>query len=114
MVYHGAVVERGFSLNKWVDITSTASAKMFGMFPKKGTIAVGSDADVVIFDPNKEQVRSAKTHAQNCDYNLYEGMRIKGVVETVLSRGKTIVENGKYVGSPKDGQFLKRGACAAI
>jgi dihydropyrimidinase len=112
MVYHGAVVERGFSLNKWVEITSTASAKMFGMFPKKGTIAVGSDADIVIFDPNKEQVRSAKTHHQRCDYNLFEGMKIKGVVETVLSRGKVIIENNQYKGKPGDGQFLKRGPCA--
>jgi len=111
MVYHGSVVERGFSLNKWVEITSAASAKMFGMFPKKGTIAVGSDADIVIFDPNKEQVRSAKTHHMNCDYSLFEGMKIKGVVETVLSRGKTIIENGQYVGRPGEGQFIKRGAC---
>lgn len=112
MVYHGAVIERGFSLNKFVDITSTASAKMFGMFPQKGTIAVGSDADIVIFDPNKEQVRSARTHHMNCDYSLFEGMRIKGVVQTVLSRGKTIIENKQYLGRPGDGRFLKRGACA--
>lgn len=112
MVYHGSVVERGFSLNKFVDITSTASAKMFGMFPKKGTIAVGSDADIVLFDPDREQVRSAKTHHQNCDYNLFEGMRIKGVVETVLSRGKTIIAGGKYSGEQGDGKFVKRGACA--
>jgi dihydropyrimidinase len=112
MVYHGAVIQRGFSLNKWVDITSTASAKMFGMFPKKGTIAVGSDADIVIFDPHKEQTRSAKTQHQRCDYNLFEGMKIKGVVETVLSRGKVIIENNQYKGQPGDGQFLKRGPCA--
>jgi dihydropyrimidinase len=114
MVYHGAVVERGFSPSQFVNLTSTASAKMFGMFPKKGTIAVGSDADIVIFDPNKEQVRSAKTHHQNCDYNLFEGMRIKGVVETVLSRGKVIVENGRYAGRAGDGRFLKRGACGVV
>ncbi len=112
MVYHGSVIERGFSLQKFVDITSTASAKMFGMFPKKGTIAVGSDADIVIFDPQKEQTRSAKTHHSNCDYSLFEGMKIKGVVETVLSRGKTIIENGQYTGTAGDGQFLKRGPCA--
>src|SRR3954447_3837997 len=109
MVYHGGVVERGFTLNKWVELTSTASAKLFGMFPRKGTIAVGSDADIVLFDPAKEQVRSAKTHHMNCDYNLFEGMKIKGTVETVLSRGKVIVENGNYVGRPGEGQFLKRG-----
>jgi dihydropyrimidinase len=109
MVYHGAVVQRGFSLNKFVELTSTASAKLFGMYPKKGTVAVGSDADIVIFDPNRRQTRSAGTHHQNVDYNLYEGMEIQGVVETVLSRGKVIVENGQYTGKPGDGQFLKRG-----
>ncbi len=111
MVYHGAM-KRGFSLNKWVDITSTASAKMFGMFPKKGTIAVGSDADIVVFNPNKEQTRSAKTQHQNCDYNMFEGMKVKGVVETVLSRGKTIIEDNQYLGKPGDGKFMKRGECA--
>lgn len=114
MVYHGAVIERGFSLCKFVELTSTASAKLFGMFPKKGTIAVGSDADIVIFDPDREQVRSAKTHATNCDYNLFEGMKIKGVPETVLSRGKVVVENGRYVGSKTHGKFLKRGACIGV
>ncbi|MFT3786326.1 MAG: dihydropyrimidinase [Tepidisphaeraceae bacterium] len=114
MVYHGGVVQRGFSLNKWVDLTSTASAKLFGMFPKKGTIAVGSDADIVIFDPNKEQVRSAATHHSNVDYNLFEGMKVKGVVETVLSRGKTIIEKNQYVGKPGDGKFLKRGATIGL
>jgi dihydropyrimidinase len=113
MVFDGAM-KRGFSLSKFVDLTSTASAKMFGMFPRKGTIAVGSDADIVIFDPNREQVRSAKTHVTNCDYNLFEGMKIKGVVETVLSRGKTVVEGGKYFGRAGDGQFLKRGSCAQV
>src|SRR5687768_8827210 len=107
MVYDGAVVKRGFSLNKWVDICSTASAKMFGMFPKKGTIAVGSDADIVIFDPDLERTISAKTHHMNCDYSLFEGMRIKGKPLTVLSRGKVIVENDTYMGNAGDGKFLK-------
>jgi len=114
MVYQGAVIERGFSLNKWVDITSTASAKMFGMFPRKGTIAVGSDADIVIFDPTRQQVRSAATHHQRCDYNLYEGMHVDGVVETVLSRGKTIIDKGEYTGRAGDGQFIQRGASGII
>ncbi len=113
MIHHGAVVQRGFSLNQWVDLCCTASAKMFGLFPRKGTIAPGSDADIVIFDSEKEQVRRASAQTQNCDYNLYEGMKIKGVVETVFSRGKLVVQNGKYVGKPGDGQFLKRGVCAA-
>jgi dihydropyrimidinase len=111
MTFHGAM-QRGFSLNKFVDITSTASAKMFGMFPQKGTIAVGSDADIVIFDPNKERTISAKTHHMNCDYSLFEGFKIKGQPETVLSRGKVIIENNEYKGRPGEGKFLKRGACA--
>src|SRR3954452_11015115 len=114
MVYQGAVVERGFSLNKWVELTSTASAKMFGMFPKKGTIAVGSDADIVIFDPNKERTLSAKTHHMNCDYSLFEGMKIKGYPETVLSRGKVIIENNEYKGKPGHGKFIQRGPCAQL
>jgi dihydropyrimidinase len=114
LVYQGGVIERGFSLNKWVDITSTASAKMFGMFPKKGTIAVGSDADIVIFNPDTKRTISAKTHHMNCDYSLFEGMQIQGAVETVLSRGKTIVENNQYLGKPGDGKFLKRGQCATM
>ena len=113
LVFDGAM-KRGFSLNKWVDICSTASAKMFGMFPKKGTIAVGSDADIVIFDPNKQRTISAKTHHMNCDYSLFEGMKIKGSPETVLSRGKTIIENGQYLGYAGDGRFLKRGPCAQV
>jgi dihydropyrimidinase len=111
LVYDGAVVKRGFSLNKWVDITSTASAKMFGMFPKKGTIAVGSDADIVLFDPHKERTLSATTHHMNCDYSLFEGWQIQGSPEVVLSRGKVIVERGRYVGSLGDGKFLRRGRC---
>ncbi len=114
LVYHGGVIQRGFSLNKWVDITSTASAKMFGMFPKKGTIAVGSDADIVIFNPDTKRTISAKTHHMNCDYSLFEGMQIQGAVETVLSRGKTIIENNQYLGKPGDGKFLKRGQCATM
>jgi dihydropyrimidinase len=113
LVYDGAVVKRGFSLNKWVDITSTASAKMFGMFPKKGTIAVGSDADIVLFDANKERTLSAKTHHMNCDYSLFEGWKIKGSPEVVLSRGKVIVDRGSYVGRKGDGQFLRRGPTQA-
>jgi dihydropyrimidinase len=87
---------------------------MFGMFPKKGTIAVGSDADIVLFDPNKERTLSAKTHHMNCDYSLFEGWKIKGSPDVVLSRGKVIVENGNYVGRAGDGQFLRRGPCAAM
>jgi len=110
LVFDGAM-KRGFSLNKWVDLCSTASAKMFGMFPRKGTIAVGSDADIVVFDPNKQRTLSAKTHHMNCDYSLFEGWKIKGSPETVLSRGKVIIDKGQYHGKPGDGKFLIRGPC---
>src|SRR5918993_4921178 len=93
LIYNGGVVENRISLNRFVELTSTAAAKMFGMFPKKGTIAVGSDADIVIFDPEKEQTLSVKTSHMNVDYNTYEGKKIKGVVETVLSRGKVVIDN---------------------
>jgi dihydropyrimidinase len=114
LIYNGGVVENRISLNRFVELTSTAAAKMFGLFPKKGTIAVGSDADIVIFDPNKEQTLGLKTSHMNVDYNAYEGKKIKGVVETVLSRGRVVVDNGDFKGKPGDGQFLKRGTCVAI
>ncbi|HMC73757.1 MAG TPA: dihydropyrimidinase, partial [Terriglobales bacterium] len=114
LIYNGGVVENRISLNRFVELTSTAAAKMFGLFPKKGTIAVGSDADIVIFDPDKEQTLSVKTQHMNCDYNAYEGKKIKGVVETVLSRGKVVVDQGEFKGKPGDGRFLKRGTCVNI
>ncbi len=109
LVYNGGVAEGRISLNRFVELTSTAAAKIFGLFPKKGTIAVGSDADIVIFDPDEEMTISAKTHHMNVDYSAYEGTKIKGVTKTVLSRGEVVIEEGKYVGKPGRGEFLKRG-----
>jgi dihydropyrimidinase len=109
LIYDGGVAAGRISLNRFVELTSTAAAKIFGLFPKKGTIAVGSDADIVIFDPNREQTISAATHHMRVDYSAYEGWKVKGVTETVLSRGKVIVENGEFKGKNGDGQFLKRG-----
>src|SRR6478672_293506 len=114
LIYNGGVVENRISLNRFVELTSTAAAKMFGLFPKKGAIAVGSDADIVIFDPEQEQTLSVKTQHMNCDYNAYEGKKIKGVVETVLSRGKVVVDRGEFKGKSGDGKFLKRGTCVAV
>ena len=113
LIYNG-VIENRISLNRFVELTSTAAAKMFGLFPKKGTIAIGSDADIVIFDPHKEQTLSVKTHHMNVDYSAYEGRKIRGVVETVLSRGKVVIKNGEYKGKAGDGQFLKRGTCVSM
>ncbi|HEX2122033.1 MAG TPA: dihydropyrimidinase, partial [Thermoanaerobaculia bacterium] len=109
LVYNGGVAGGRISLNRFVEITSTAAAKIFGLFPKKGTIAVGSDADLVIFDPDEEMTISAKTHHMNVDYSCYEGMKVRGVTKTVLSRGELVIEEGEYVGKPGRGSFLKRG-----
>ncbi|MDT7541784.1 MAG: dihydropyrimidinase [Acidobacteriota bacterium] len=114
LIYNGGVVEQRISLNRFVELTSTAAAKMFGLFPRKGTIAVGSDADIVIFDPDKEQTFSVKTQHMNADYSAYEGKTVKGVVDVVLSRGRVVVENGEFKGKAGDGQFLKRGTCVSM
>jgi dihydropyrimidinase len=108
LVFDGGVRTVKISLNRWVELTSTSPAKIFGLFPRKGTIAPGSDADVVVFDPNKKQTLSVKTLHMKVDYNPYEGREVTGVSETVLSRGKVIVENGKFVGRAGAGSFLKR------
>src|SRR6476619_1083950 len=97
LIYTG-VVENRISLNRFVELTSTAAAKMFGLFQKQSTIAVGSDADIVIFDPHRDQTISAQTHHMRVDYSAYEGRKVKGVSEIVLSRGNVIVENGKFLG----------------
>jgi dihydropyrimidinase len=109
LIFNGAVVGGKIGLNRFVELTSTTAAKLFGMFPKKGTIAVGSDADVVIFDPNEEMVITAADHHMNVDYSAYEGMNVRGITKTVLSRGRVVIDDGKYVGKPGDGQFIRRG-----
>jgi dihydropyrimidinase len=109
LVFNGGVVGGRISLNRFVEITSTAQAKIFGLFPRKGTIAVGSDADLVIFDPDEEMTISAKTHHMRVDYSVYEGMKVRGVTKTVLSRGEVVIDEGKYTGRKGHGAFLKRG-----
>jgi dihydropyrimidinase len=108
LLYDGGVEARNITLNRFVELTSTAPAKIFGLFPKKGTIAVGSDADLVIFDPQGTTVWSAKTHHMNVDYNPYEGRTCKGAIETVLSRGEVIVERSKFIGTAGRGAYVKR------
>ncbi|MFN0086827.1 MAG: dihydropyrimidinase [Blastocatellia bacterium] len=112
LIYHHGVAGGRIDLNRFVELTSTAAAKIFGLFPKKGTIAVGSDADLVIFDPSREQTISAATHHMRVDYSAYEGWKVKGITEAVLARGKVIVENGEWKGKKGDGQFLRRGTFA--
>src|SRR2546426_2197861 len=110
LVYTGGVHGKRFSANRFVQLVSTAPAKLFGLYPHKGTVAVGSDADLVLFDANEEQVISAKTHHMRVDYSMFEGIRVKGAAKTVLSRGRAIIENGKFVGRPGAGQFVRRQA----
>jgi dihydropyrimidinase len=114
LIYDGGVVQNRVSLNRFVELTSTAAAKMFGLFPRKGTIAVGSDADIVVFDPERTQVISASTHHMNVDYSAYEGREVQGTVETVLSRGRVVVEDNEFKGKAGAGQFLKRGTCVTM
>jgi len=108
LIYNGGVAGERISLNRFVEITSTNAAKLFGIFPRKGTIAVGSDADIVVFDPSKKVTISAKTHHMRVDYSCYEGVEVQGVTETVLSRGEVVIDKGEYVGKAGDGKFLKR------
>ena len=108
LIYTGGVHGKRFSANRFVELVSTSPAKLFGLYPRKGTIAVGSDADLVLFDPNEEQVISAKTHHMRVDYSMFEGIHIKGVPKTVFSRGKAVIEGSKFVSRPGAGQFIRR------
>ena len=108
LVYDGGVRTGRISLNRFVELTSTSPAKIFGLFPRKGTIAPGSDADIVVFDPNRTITLSANTLHMNVDYNPYEGRQVTGATDTVLSRGRLVIENGTFVGRAGAGSFLKR------
>ncbi|MES2003460.1 MAG: dihydropyrimidinase [Bacteroidota bacterium] len=108
-------VQKGkISLNKYVEVASTNAAKIFGMFPKKGTIAVGSDADIVLMDPNEKHVLSAKTHHMNVDYSGYEGWQLTGKVKTVLLRGQVVIDNNKCMVEKGYGKFIKRNKVSQI
>lgn len=109
LMYNGGVVEGRIGLNRFVEITATTPARMFGMYPKKGTIAVGSDADIVVFDPNGSHTISVDTHHMDVDYSAYEGWEMKGKVDTVMSKGKVIVADHQYLGEPGDGEYIARG-----
>lgn len=104
---HGVRAGR-FDLNRWVELCSTNPAKLFGAYPQKGVIAPGSDADIVIWDPNAAHTISAKAHHQRTDYNLYEGMKVTGMPSVVLSRGRVLVRDGQWHGEQGAGRFVKR------
>ena len=111
---HTGVLEGHISRRRWVEIACATPARMFGLYPRKGTIAPGSDADVVIYDPNKKQVFSAATHHMAVDYSCYEGKEITGKVEKVLSRGRLVIDGDSYTGAAGHGQFLRRDTCGYL
>jgi dihydropyrimidinase len=106
---HQGVVNGELSLARWVEVNATTPARMFGLYPRKGTIQPGSDADIVIYDPSASQVLSAQTHHMAVDYSAYEGLRVQGKVITVLSRGEIIMADGEWHGRPGRGVYLRRG-----
>jgi dihydropyrimidinase len=108
LLHDGGVVGGKITKERWVEISSTAPAKLFGMYPRKGAIAVGSDADLVVYDPNRKHTISAKTHHMNVDYSCYEGRTVQGGSDVVLSRGSVIVRDGEFTGRKGAGKFIKR------
>jgi dihydropyrimidinase len=108
LIYSGGVAAGRFSVNRFVELVSTTPAKLFGLYPRKGTIAVGSDADLVIFDPNRKHTISAKTHHMRVDYSMFEGIQVTGMPSTVLSRGRVVLDNDKFLGRAGAGEFVKR------
>lgn len=114
LLYSEGVRKQRISLNKFVEVTSTNAAKIYGMFPKKGTLAVGSDADIVIFDPEEKHTISAETHHHNCDYSAYEGWEVTGKCKTVILRGKVAIENDEIKLEKGYGKIIKRGPSTKV
>uniref|UniRef100_A0AAU2JZQ5 Dihydropyrimidinase n=1 Tax=Streptomyces sp. NBC_00049 TaxID=2903617 RepID=A0AAU2JZQ5_9ACTN len=108
---HQAVLDRHISRRRWIEIACATPARMFGLYPQKGTIAPGSDADIVLYDPHAEQVISAETHHMNVDYSAYEGRRITGRVDTVLSRGELVIDQREFTGRAGHGVYVPRSTC---
>jgi len=108
LLWDGGVNSGRLSVNRFVDVTATTPAKIFGLYPRKGTIQPGSDADLVVWDPKKKVTISAKSHHMNVDYNPYEGRKCTGAPEDVFLRGRVLVKDGEFVGKPGNGSFLRR------
>jgi dihydropyrimidinase len=113
LVYQG-VVDGRISLSRWVELTSTAPARLFGMYPKKGTLLPGADADVVVYDPRGRHTLSASTHHMAVDYSAYEGREVTGAVDVVVSRGQVVVEGGEFVGREGHGRFVARAPFSGV
>jgi dihydropyrimidinase len=110
LLHDGGVAGGRITKERWVEIISTAPAKLFGMYPSKGAVAIGSDADIVIYDPNARHTISAKTHHMDVDYSCYEGLEVQCRSDIVLSRGSVIVRDGQFTGKKGAGRFVKRAA----
>jgi dihydropyrimidinase len=114
LVYSGGVASGKFNVNRFVEIVATTPAKLFGLYPRKGAVAVGSDADLVVFDPNRKHTISAKTHHMRVDYSMFEGITVTGMPDMVMSRGRVLVEGDQFHGKAGSGNFLKRAAYAGV
>jgi dihydropyrimidinase len=114
LMHSGGVAAGHLTPNRWVEVISTAPARLFGLEGRKGVVAVGADADVVVYDPSAKHTISATTHHMDVDYSTYEGWEVTGQVETVLLRGKVIVDGDEWLGAPGDGRFLKRSPTGAV
>jgi dihydropyrimidinase len=110
LLHHHGVSQGHFSINRFVELVSTAPARIFGMYPKKGVLAAGSDADLVLWDPHEEHTISAATHHMRVDYSMFEGFRVRGNARDVYSRGELIVSGGEFIGKPGRGNYLRRAA----
>lgn len=108
-MFSGGVSEGRLDLTRFVALTATEPARLYGLYPRKGTIAIGSDADIVLFDPDDRHVISAKTHHSNCDYTLFEGREVQGRVKKVFLRGQPVVDGNNWLGRPGRGSFVRRG-----
>jgi len=113
LLHDGGVVGGRITRERWVELISTAPARLFGMYPRKGTVSVGADADLVVYDPNRRRTISARTHHMDVDYSCYEGREVQGASDVVLSRGSVIVRNGEFTGKKGAGRFIKRSTADA-
>ena len=114
LLFSEGVNKKRISVNKFVEVTATNPAKIFGMFPRKGTIGIGSDADIILLDPNERHTLSAKTHHMNVDYSGYEGMQLTGKVKTTILRGQVAVHNGEVRIKKGYGSFVKRNKVSGM